>query len=266
MAYAAELAGAGAPARFIYVWPTRELIDRSWSWPTSWHEAFQEAASRIGLAVAIYVLDGRRFTKRLISLQLSVGSIAFRVERRGTSLFITVSEFTGPEAPGPDAPDGTHQPCPIEGLALGLLGSGKNAYLVVFHGPPRFLPATRGCVRGRSHPAPGGGCVKMETPRRDTDISWSRLKLIEGVPPDGPVRSEPYPHSDRLNLRPSAVGLSERKHLLGKKRPIIEIFAGSAPAANGSMEPCTESRPFSDLEISLGEACGTHSDMKVDAG
>jgi hypothetical protein len=140
MVYAGELLGAGAPVRFIYVWPSRDLIARSWSWPASWHDAFQDAASRIGLAVAVYALDGGRITKRLISLQLAVGSVKFRVKSRGGSLYITVVAFTGPDH-SPDFPDGTRQPSAVEGLILGLHGSGEGAYLVVFHGHMPFIPA-----------------------------------------------------------------------------------------------------------------------------
>jgi hypothetical protein len=145
MAYSAELMGAAAPGPFIYVWPSRDLIARSWSWPASCHDAFQDAASRIGLAVALYALDGGRFARRLVSLQLSIGAIKFRVKRRGSSLYITVVAFTGPDH-SPDSPDGTRQPSPVEGLILGLHGSGENAYLVVFHGQMPFIPA--GVYRG----------------------------------------------------------------------------------------------------------------------
>jgi hypothetical protein len=143
MAYGAELAGAAAPVRFIYVWPSRELIARSWSWRASWHEAFQDAASRIGLAVAIYLLEGRGLSQRLISLRLSIGFTRFRVKRRGRSILITVVEFTGPDSPEPDGPgpDGPRQPSAVDGLVLGLHGSGKEAYLVVFHGHMPPVPA-----------------------------------------------------------------------------------------------------------------------------
>ncbi|MBO0764560.1 MAG: hypothetical protein J2P50_08235 [Hyphomicrobiaceae bacterium] len=124
--------------QFIYVWPSRDLIAGSWSWPVSWHDAFQDAASRVGLAVALYVLDGHRITTRPISLELSIGSIEFRVRRRGGSLYITVVAFTGPDHP-PDLPDG--QPSAVEGLILGLHGSGEGAYFVVFHGNMPSIPA-----------------------------------------------------------------------------------------------------------------------------
>jgi hypothetical protein len=140
MAYAGELTGAAAPGPFIYVWPSRDLISRSWSWPTSWHDAFQDAASRIGLAVALYALDGGRFTRRLVSLKLSIGALKFRVKRRGNGLYITVVAFTGPEH-SPDPSDDARQPSAVEGLILGLHGSGENSYLVVFHGQMPFIPA-----------------------------------------------------------------------------------------------------------------------------
>jgi hypothetical protein len=143
MAFGAEPAGAGASVQFIYVWPSRELTQQSWSWPATWHEAFQDAASRLGLACAICLLDGRRFSRRLISLQLSTGLTTFRVKRRGKSIFITVVEFAGPDSPGPvtPGPDGPRQPSAVDGLVLGLHGSGKTAYLVVFHGHMPPIPA-----------------------------------------------------------------------------------------------------------------------------
>jgi hypothetical protein len=163
MAFAGELVGAAASGPFIYVWPSRDLTSRSWCWPASWHDAFQDAASRIGLAVAIYALDGGRFTGRPVSLQLSIGAIKFRVKRRGNSLDITVVAFTGPDH-SPDSPDGTRQPSAVEGLILGLHGSSENAYIVVFHGQTPFVPSG---VYGSERPIPPLG--------REQDGCWAHL-------------------------------------------------------------------------------------------
>jgi hypothetical protein len=73
-------------------------------------------------------------------LQLSIGSIAFRVKRTGASSVVTVSAYTGPGSPGPDAPGPTgtrQQPRSVDGLVLGLRGSGRSFHLVVFDG---FMP------------------------------------------------------------------------------------------------------------------------------
>jgi hypothetical protein len=140
--------------RFIYVWPSKELIQKSWSWPLSWHDAFQDAASRIGLAVAIYLLEGSPFSWRPISLQLSIGFTRFRVKSRGTSIFITVVEFTGPDGPDAPGPDGERQPSAVDGLVLGLHGAGDTAYVVVFHGHMPPVPAGELSSSGEADRAP----------------------------------------------------------------------------------------------------------------
>jgi hypothetical protein len=142
MAYGAEPAGAHSSSHTIYVWPSKELAAKSWYWPASWHDAFQHAAGRIGLAVAMCVLEGQPLGRRQALLRLSMGTVRISVRRRGTSIFVSVHEFTGPETPGPDTPgpDGgaRQQPRSVDGLVLGLRGSGRSSYLVVFHGymPP----------------------------------------------------------------------------------------------------------------------------------
>jgi hypothetical protein len=142
MAYGAEPAGVDGPAHTIYVWPSRELTAKSWYWPASWHEAFQHAAGRIGLAVAMCVLEGQPLGQRKAVLRLSMGCVRISIRRKGASIFVNVHEFTGPETPGPDTPgpDGgaRQQPSSVDGLVLGLRGSGRSSYLVVFHGymPP----------------------------------------------------------------------------------------------------------------------------------
>jgi hypothetical protein len=165
MAYDAEFARVGALAQVIYVWPSRELTSRSWSWPGGWHEAFQDAASRLGLAVALYDLDGRRFTRRLVELQVSVGTVAFRVKRRGASIFVTVSGFTASVSPRPDGPNGTRQPRAADGLVLGLHGSARGVYLAVFYGqmPPVPVGASRAGSQRRRHVVPVGSVSPAKT-------------------------------------------------------------------------------------------------------
>jgi len=138
MAYGAE--PAGALALTIYVRPSRQLEARSWYWPASWHQAFEDATAELGLAAATCVLYGLPLTKRLIALQLTIECVAFRVRRSGASIYISVQDFTGPET-GPDAPGpggGCQQPRSVDGLVLGLRGSGRFFHLVVFHG---YMPA-----------------------------------------------------------------------------------------------------------------------------
>lgn len=154
MAYSAKAARAGSLARtiFIYIWPTDELVARSWQWPAFWHEAFEQAADRIGYAVAMCIAGGRPIGEGQAGLRLSVGCITFSTERRGASISIAVSDFTGPETPGPDAPGpdgGRQQPRSADGLVLGLRKTARNSHLVVFHGFGRFFPR-RLC--GRRYP------------------------------------------------------------------------------------------------------------------
>jgi hypothetical protein len=153
MAHGTELTGAGAPAQFIYVWPSRKLIARSWSWPASWHEAFQDAASRIGLAVALHALGNSRLTRGVVAMQLSTGFVRFRVERRGASVRVTVVAFAAPDAGRPSLPDDAPQPDAADGLILGLHGCDRGYYLVVFHGHMPPIPAENGLAIASVPPA-----------------------------------------------------------------------------------------------------------------
>ena len=140
MAYGAEPAGTDPLAHTIYIWPSLELIARSWHWPESWHVAFEQAASQIGRAVAVCVLGGLPVSERPIAMELSAGCISFSVRLLGTGIYVTITEFEGPEAPGPDSPGpdgGCQQPRAADGLVLGLRGSGKCFCLVTFYG---YLP------------------------------------------------------------------------------------------------------------------------------
>jgi hypothetical protein len=143
MAYGAEPAGAAALAHTIYVRPSRQLIAQSWHWPASWHLAFEYATAELVLAAATCVLCGLPVTKARIAAQLSIECVKFLVRRKGTSVYIAVLEFTGPQT-GPDAPGpdgGCQQPRAADGLAVGLRGSGRTFQLVVFHGYMPAIPA-----------------------------------------------------------------------------------------------------------------------------
>jgi len=140
MAYGAEPAGVEALAHTIYVRPSRELIAQSWHWPASWHEAFEGATAELALAAATCVLYALPLTRGRIARQLSSECVKFRIRRKGTSVYIAVLEFTGPQtgphAPGPNG--GCQQPRAADGIAVGLRGSGRTFQLVVFHG---YMPA-----------------------------------------------------------------------------------------------------------------------------
>jgi hypothetical protein len=106
--------------------------------------AFEQAASQIGRAVAVCVMGGLPVSERPIAIELSAGCISFGVRLRGTAVHVAITEFEGPEHPGPNAPGpdgGCQQPRPVDGLVLGLRGSGKCFCLVTFYGYLPPLPA-----------------------------------------------------------------------------------------------------------------------------
>ncbi len=153
MAYGAEPAGADPSAHTIYIWPSRELTTRSWHWPESWHVAFEQAASQIGRAAAVCVMGGLPVSEHPIAIELSTGRITFSVRLRGTGAYIAIMEFEGPEqGPNSPGPDGGCQPRAVDGLVLGLRGSGKCFCLVTFYGYLSPLPAGYGVSAGLNSP------------------------------------------------------------------------------------------------------------------
>jgi hypothetical protein len=201
MVFDAEAAGAKARSHTIYVWPSNELIAQSWHWPASWHEAFEFATGRIGLAVAVCLLDGRPFARRRVTLDLSLGSVTFSVRRAGTSIVVTVSAFTGPEPPRPEGPDGGHrQPRAADGLVLGLRGSGRSYYLAVFHGHMPAVPAENrlpfatGCSLRESE---WSGQLAVLAGTLAQASVWRRNPLAEKAPgPRSRVRIRTRGHAD----------------------------------------------------------------------
>ena len=146
MAKGADIVAGGCPAHTIYIWPSRELIARSWDWPEAWHEAFERAAGQLAGLVATCVLGGLPVTQEPATRQLRAGRVSFRVRCCGTRIYIAVLDFEGPHAPGPDG--GTRkQPCAVDGLVLGLRGSGKSFTIVTFYGPLPPVPAEN-IIRG----------------------------------------------------------------------------------------------------------------------
>jgi hypothetical protein len=141
-----DIVAGGCPAHTIYIWPSRELIARSWGWPEAWHEAFEQAAGQLAGLVATCVLGGLPLTQEPATRRLRAGCVTFRVRCSGTRIYIAVLDFEGPHAPGPDG--GTRrQPHPVDGLVLGLRGYGKAFTIVTFYGPLPPVPAeniTRG--------------------------------------------------------------------------------------------------------------------------
>jgi hypothetical protein len=140
VAKGADIVAGGCPAHTIYIWPSRELIARSWDWPEAWHEAFEQAAGQLAGLVATCVLGGLPVTQEPAARQLRAGRASFRVKCSGTRIYIAVLDFEGPHPPGPDG--GTRkQPYPVDNLVLGLRGSGKSFTIVTFYGPLPPVPA-----------------------------------------------------------------------------------------------------------------------------
>lgn len=141
MSFGAEPAEGYAFAHTVHIWPSRELIARSWHWSEAWHAAYEQAASEIGRAVAVCVLGGLPVADRPIAMELPTGCVSFSVSLWGTSIYVSITEFEGPggpDAPGPDG--GSRQPRPADGLVLGLRGTGKCFALVTFYGHLPPLP------------------------------------------------------------------------------------------------------------------------------
>jgi hypothetical protein len=145
MAFSAEPVRGDCLTHTIYIWPSRELVAGSPYWPESWHEAFGQATSQLASVVASYVLGGLPVTQQPITMELPVGCIRFSVRCRETSIYIAVSDFEGPEDPGPDAPrpngGARRQASRADGLILGLRGTGKGFTVVTFYGPLPPIPA-----------------------------------------------------------------------------------------------------------------------------
>ena len=140
MAYGEQLTGESPRAFTIHVWPTRELKAQSWSWPECWRAAYEQVAYMLGLAVATQVLQGGSFAKRKIDIDTSIGCVQFTISQAGTTVHVTVCEFSGPHAPGPNG-GMSQQPGEIGGLVLGLHESNGYFYVVVFHGVLSDIPS-----------------------------------------------------------------------------------------------------------------------------
>jgi hypothetical protein len=150
VAKGADIVAGGCPAHTIYIWPSRELIGRSWDWPGAWHEAFEQAAGQLAGLIATCVLGGLPIIQEPATRQLRAGRVSFRVKCCGTRIYIAVLDFEGPHAPGPNG--GTRKlPCPVDALVLGLRGSGKSFTIVTFYGPLPPVPA-KNHIRGPWRP------------------------------------------------------------------------------------------------------------------
>jgi hypothetical protein len=138
MADTTKPAGADPLAHTIYIWPSRELIASSWDWPEAWHAAYAHAASEVGREVAVHVLGGLAVREQSIELRPAAGWISFTVRVFGSSIFVSIEAFEGPDDPDSPGPDGgCEQPRSADGLILGLRGTGKCFSLVTFYG---YLP------------------------------------------------------------------------------------------------------------------------------
>lgn len=147
MAYGAQASGIPPLIRTIYVWPTPALIAVSWNWPPAWHQAYAHLAGALGVAAMLSALEGKPIDELAIEMPDGVDSVTFKFAQTATSIHITVTSFTGPDAPGPNG-GARQQPCTIDGLVLGLRGSGKYLHLVVFYGYMPPTPITNILVSG----------------------------------------------------------------------------------------------------------------------
>jgi hypothetical protein len=145
MAIGAAPRGPGSLAWTIYIWPSQELVAKSWDWPQARHEAFERALTVLAIAAATCILDGRPFGGQHARSPISSDYLSFSAVRRGDSVHITITDFGGPESPDPDWPGpngGASQPKPVDGLVVGLRGSDRYYRMVVFHGFMAPIPAT----------------------------------------------------------------------------------------------------------------------------
>jgi hypothetical protein len=142
MAYGEQFTTRSSVAYTIHVWPTQELIAQSWTWSERWRAAYQEIAWAISLAAATQVLEGGTFAHREIEIETEIGRAKFTISQVGTSVRIVVSEFSGPNAPGPD--NGIEaQPQAIDWLVIGLRGGANRSFhVVVFDGCVPSIPFT----------------------------------------------------------------------------------------------------------------------------
>jgi hypothetical protein len=141
MAYGEEVAREIPRAFMIHVWPTAELIAESWGWPESWHTAYAQIAWTLGLAAATQVLEGGSFDGQTSEFCPPIGCVRFTIAQAGTTIHITISDFAGPHAPGPNGGIG-QQPTTIGGLVLGLREANGYFHVVVFHGAAPEVPAS----------------------------------------------------------------------------------------------------------------------------
>lgn len=137
MAFVDHLAGETPVAYTIHVWPTDDLRARSWGWSERRRKAYAQMAAAIALSVATQILEGGSFISQEIAFSCSIGTVEFAISQSGTTIRITISEFTNPDGPPPNGGEEA-QPCAIDGLVLGLSGANGYFYVAAFHGvlPP----------------------------------------------------------------------------------------------------------------------------------
>jgi hypothetical protein len=153
MAYAEQPAENNLLAFTIHVWPTDDLLARSWTWCERWREAYEHVAGALGLAAATQVLQGGSFVQCQMDVATSGGRVTFAISQVGATVYITISDFSGPHSPDPNGGIG-QQPVSVGGLVLGVRGSNRYFHVVVFHGVlpsiptiDRFISPSRGDLR-----------------------------------------------------------------------------------------------------------------------
>lgn len=179
MAYGEQFIARPPIAYTIHVWPTRDLVTKSWTWSDRWRAAYRQMAWAISLAAATQVLDGGTFARREIGLESDIGWVKFTISQVATTVHIVVSEFSGPNAPGPDG-GGEAQPHAIDGLVIGLRsGANGTFHVVVFHGSAPTIPCTnRYYLHGSNEVSYSVDRTQMDC-RTGLNISWDKDQYLD---------------------------------------------------------------------------------------
>ena len=249
MAYATKPPGADPLAHTIYVWPSQQLIARSWAWPEAWHAAYEHAASEVGRDVAVRVLGGLAVREQSIELKLGVAWVSFTVRVSETSIFVSITAFEGPDGPNSPGPNGgCEQPRSADGLILGLRGTGKSFVLVTFYG---YLP-----------PLPVGywpGNLKPVLASKGNGIgnagnsSGRILKILQEFPMSASDRSDAEPGVFGAHLeQPAPEG---RAAVTPRLAVAVSIPAGGNGTGNAMRRDLSSSSPWSGRTEGRNEPC-----------
>jgi hypothetical protein len=250
MAYATKPAGADPLAHTIYVWPSQQLIARSWAWPEAWHAAYEHAASEVGRDVAVRVLGGLAAREQSIELKLGVAWVSFTVRVFETSIFVSITAFDGPDGPDSPGPNGgREQPRSADGLILGLRGTGKSFVLVTFYGylpplPVGYSPGNLAPVlfsKGNGIGNAGNDCGRI-------------LKILKEFPMSASDRSDAEPGVFGAHLeQPAREGRAVATPRLGVA--VLSTPAGGNGTGNARHRDQSSCWPWSGRTEGRGDPC-----------